>query len=220
MARYNKNPNIIEMLATIFVALVFLLGKLFFKLVGYLFWGGIQISRGLYKIKDKSNTPKIEPEIPQNTLVAKVEDNPISTDKVTPDKRYGLKESLLTPSEKNFLGVLEQIVGDRYIIEKQVQLSRIITPTDSRENFINYKDFNQIKAKSIDFVLFNKDYSPYLCIELDDLSHIRWDRQKRDIFVDGIMKDVGLRIIHVRASYSYDLEKLNNQIFQNATSNK
>lgn len=205
---YNKNPNIIEMLVTIFIALVFLLGKLFFKLVRYLFWEGVEISKGLYRIKDKSNIPRIEPELPQNTLVAKVEDNPISTNKVVTDKRYGLKESLLTPSEKNFLCVLEQIVGDRYIIEKQVQLSRIISTVETN----NYGDFNRIKAKSIDFVLFNKDYSPYLCIELDDLSHMKWNRQKRDAFVDGIMKDVGLRIIHVRASYSYDLEKLKKQI--------
>jgi hypothetical protein len=209
MARYNKAPNILEMLATIFIALVFFLAKLFFKLVKYLFWGGVEITKGLYRISNAPSTPKIEPELPQNTPDTKVEDNPVNTDNVAPDKRYGLKESLLTPSEKNFLGVLEQIVGDRYIIEKQVQLSRIISTVETN----NYGDFNRIKAKSIDFVLFNKDYSPYLCIELDDLSHMRWNRQKRDAFVDGIMKDVGLRIIHIRASYSYDLEKLNNQIF-------
>lgn len=221
MARYNKKhkyyyrnePNILDMLFEIIVALIFIIGKLLFKLIQHLFSRGLKFQKGLYRIKDISSTPKVEPELLQDTPITLVEDNLINTDNVVPDKRYGLKESLLTPSERNFLEVLEQVVGDRYIIEKQVQLSRIVTPTDSNKNFINYRDFNQIKAKSIDFVLFNKDYSPYLCIELDDLSHMRWDRQKRDAFVNQIMKDVGLRIIHIRASYSYDLEKLKSQVF-------
>lgn len=217
MARYKKRhkyyyqsgPNILDMLFEIIVALVFIIGKLLFKLIRYLFWGGVENSKGLYRINSTPTTPKIEPELPQDTQVAKAEDNSVSTNKVTPNKRYGLKDSLLTPSEKNFLGVLEQIVGDRYIIEKQVQLSRIISAIETN----NYSDFNRIKAKSIDFVLFNKDYSPYLCIELDDLSHMRWDRQKRDAFVNQIMKDVGLQIIHISASYSYDLDRLSKQIF-------
>jgi hypothetical protein len=212
MARYNKNPNILEMLATIIVALVFLLSKLFYKLVKYLFWRGMRIGKGLYQVKPVTDIPKFEPKMDQEALNTELRGKLTDPDNTTVDKRYELKECLLTQSEKNFLSILEQVVGDRYIIEKQVQLSRLVTPKDSSKDFINYRDFNQIKAKSIDFVLFNKDYSPYLCIELDDLSHMRWDRQKRDAFVDKIMKDVGLRIIHIRASYSYDLEKLKKQI--------
>jgi very-short-patch-repair endonuclease len=207
MARYNKKPNIIEMLATIFIALVFFLGNLFYKLVKYFFWRGVKISKDLYQIKPSSDTPKIEPKMAQVTSNTEPKVNP---DNTVVDNRYELKECLLTQSEKNFLYVLEQVVGDRYIIEKQVQLSRIIGTKDTN----NYSDFNRIKAKSIDFVLFNKDYSPYLCIELDDLSHMRWDRQKRDAFVDKIMKDVGLRIIHIRASYHYNTVELQKIIFK------
>ncbi|OHB20718.1 MAG: hypothetical protein A3J67_05820 [Parcubacteria group bacterium RIFCSPHIGHO2_02_FULL_48_10b] len=56
----------------------------------------------------------------------------------------------MTLTEKKFFGVLEQVVGGKYRIENQVQLSRIVSPRDSNKHYINYQDFNRIKAKSID----------------------------------------------------------------------
>jgi hypothetical protein len=122
--------------------------------------------------------------------------------------QYRLRDCLITQAEKNFLEVLKESVGDKYYIELQVQISRIVEPTNS-----NYSDFNRIKAKSIDFVLYDKNYKPFLAIELDDSSHLKADRIDRDNFVDGVMNSVGLRIIHVPVSYHYDIEKLRNQIF-------
>jgi Protein of unknown function (DUF2726) len=127
-------------------------------------------------------------------------------------ERYTLRQSLLTPTEKAFLVVLEQIVGDRFHIELQVQLSHIVAPLDANKHFVNYHDFNRIKAKSIDFVLYDKDYKPYLAIELDDYTHLRADRVERDNFVDEVMKSVGLNIIHIPVAYSYDIQYLTKQI--------
>lgn len=129
------------------------------------------------------------------------------------ESRYVLKESLVTNAEKEFLKVLETIVGNSYRIESQVPLSGIVKPIDSNDHWTNYRDFNPIKSKSIDFVLYDKDYRPYLAIELDDRSHSRWDRIKRDQIVNEIMKSVGLRIIHVPVSYNYDFQNLKKMIF-------
>jgi hypothetical protein len=200
---YNrKQPNFLEMIIEIFIALGFLLGNIIIKLTQKIFQKSSGIKGGSFMI---SNAPSIETDTREIDL---------SMVGNSTDKRYTLKQSLLSDAEKYFLDVLKSIVGDSYIIENQVQLSRIVTPLDSNKDFVNYHDFNQIKAKSIDFVLFKKDYSPYLCIELDDSSHLQWYRQKRDIFVDEIMKSVGLRIIHVRTSYSYNHDILRQQIFQ------
>lgn len=212
---YNRNrPNLFEMLIIMLIEtcfrLGFLLGKLIFKLIQKSFQGNTG-TKGFFKINDASPIlTTINNTSPVRTSISEV--SAIPPEEI--DKRYGLKQSLLTPAEKNFLSVLEQVVGDRYRIENQVQLSRIVTPLDSNANFTNYRDFNQIKAKSIDFVLYDKSYKPYLCIELDDRSHLRWKTIKRDAFVDGVMKDVGLRIIHIPASYSYNSENLSRQIFQ------
>jgi len=129
------------------------------------------------------------------------------------DERYTLKQSLLTDAEKEFLEVLQEVVGDKYRIETQVPLSGIVKPLDSRGHYTNYHDFNKIKAKSIDFVLYDKEFNPYLAIELDDRTHLQPDRVKRDNFLDSVMSGVGLPIIHIPVSYTYDSEELRTQIF-------
>lgn len=129
------------------------------------------------------------------------------------DERYTLKQSLLTDTEREFLEVLEQIVDGNYRIEVQVPLSGIVKVLDSSRHYTNYHDFNQIKAKTIDFVLYDKEYKPYLAIELDDRTHLQPNRVERDHFLDSVMSGVGLRIIHVPVSYTYDLDKLRAQIF-------
>ena len=136
-----------------------------------------------------------------------------SENQMPADERYTLKQSLLTDTEKEFLKALEDIIGDNYRIRVQVPLSGIVKPLDSRGHYTNYHDFNQIKAKTIDFVLYDDEDKPYLAIELDDRTHLQPDRIKRDHFLDSVMGGVGLRIIHVPVSYTYDLDKLRAQIF-------
>jgi hypothetical protein len=205
----NDEPSDFEWLIGAIITIVFRLafwaGKQLFGLIQSLFEKKSDIGTHL-KINDVASPITIPVPIPPalNVFQADVAQRPQDPK----ESRYGLRQSLLTPSEQNFLDGLEQVVGDRYRIECQVQLSRIVTPLDANEHFTNYQDFNRVKAKSIDFVLYDKNYRPYLCIELDDRSHLRWDRMKRDAFVDQVMKGVGLRIVHIPAAYSYNLDKL------------
>ena len=58
--------------------------------------------------------------------------------------------------------------------------------------------FSKIKSKHIDFILCdNVNYSPTIAIELDDNSHEKADRKKRDEFVDSVMKHIGIPILHI-----------------------
>jgi hypothetical protein len=172
----------------------------------------------VFKFIRRNNTNTDNQNIDQNIL------NPIDDKKlllnvekikeVKEESRYRLNNGLVTPTEEKFLKVLEGVVGDRYRIVPQVQLSRIMKPVDSNNRFTNYKDFNLIKAKSIDFVLYDKDLiKPHVAIELDDRSHGRYDRIKRDEFVNKIMEEVGLKLIRIPVSYNYDLEWLRREIF-------
>jgi hypothetical protein len=197
---------LLEMLMAAIVWLMYTIGKMFFRLVQKLFKNAIKFERGTFVLNKAQVVP-----VEALTNANQAKDEHLENN--YPESRYSLKQALLTPSERNFLDVLRRAVGYQYIIESQVPLSGIVTPIDSNKGFVNYHDFNQIKAKSVDFVLYNKDFSPFLCIELDDLSHLQWNRVKRDAFVDGIMNSVGLRIIHIRAAHSYNLENLRAQIF-------
>lgn len=192
------------MLADIIFGATIFLGNLLFKLFKFLWQNRYRFPK-----------LKINKSVPPDVSTLSDSDNkiqPTGESENVPEQRYALRDSLLTPAEKEFLLILQQIVGDKYSIELQVQLSRIVSPLDSNTHFTNYHDFNKIKAKSIDFVLYDKEYKPYLAIELDDRSHSRWDRIKRDAFVNDVMTSVGLRIIHILASYTYDLNKLRIEI--------
>lgn len=132
----------------------------------------------------------------------------------TEEQKYDLQPSLLTPTEEIFYGILKEVVADSYQIIPQVQLSKIMKVRDSNRNYTNYHDFNQVNKKSIDFVLYDENLKAYLAIELDDYTHSRPNRIKRDEFVNKIMNEAGLRLVHVQVSNNYDLGMLKSEIFQ------
>jgi hypothetical protein len=204
----NTGPNIFDMLAEIIIGLSIIFGKFIFWLFKKIFYNKNKM-KGLFKLNEKSpSSPEADIQIHTN-----VDQAPEPERIVKASPKYSLKESQITEAEKDFLETLKEAVGNSYRIEPQVQLSSIVKPTDSSGRYTNYTDFNRIKAKSIDFVLFDANNKPHLAIELDDRSHFRWDRMKRDQFVNDLMTEVGLRIIHVPFSYSYDAEELRRQIF-------
>lgn len=208
--RYYRNRNVAEELVVGLIKIPFLIGMTvgdaMAKLMG-------KSKKGAFTLLPKSKDAATFADIPAATTRESVSQHGQNREMDNGD-RYTLKKSLLTDTEKEFLRILKEVVGDSFYIESQVPLSGIIKPVDSRGNFTNYRDFNQIRAKSIDFVLYDKEYQAHLAIELDDRSHLRWDRIKRDQFLDNVMKSVGLRIIHVPVSYKYDIAGLRSQIFQ------
>lgn len=205
--RKSRNPDFFEMIIEIIFGLCVIAWISLFKLFGVLFSRKNKIT-GLFKLNEKVI---INNHTPDFVVENNTETNLQTNEKV--DGKYRLKGSLLRPEEKEFFEVLKTIVGGRYIIEPQVQLSAIVSPVDSNDRFTNYHDFNKIKAKSIDFVLYDSDYKPHLAIELDGSSHLRWDRMKSDQFKDELMQKVGLRLIRIPVSNHYETEYLRKQIF-------
>lgn len=120
---------------------------------------------------------------------------------------YIKKEYLMTKAEGEFFKVLEQAVQGKYYIVPQVQLSNLVQVEKPKR--WEYALKNKIDRKSVDFVLFNKDFFiPHLVIELDDSSHLREDRISRDGFVDRVLDKAGVKIVHIKTAYSYDLKEV------------
>ncbi len=124
---------------------------------------------------------------------------------------YIKRKYLMTKGEHVFFELLQKIVSDKYFIIPQVSLSKLVTVDHYEKLRKTYN--NKIDRKSVDFVLFSKDYfSPVLIIELDDKTHERLDRKARDGFVDGVAQAAGIKIVHVKAAFSYDAAETANKL--------
>ncbi len=56
----------------------------------------------------------------------------------------------------------------------------------------------KISAKHIDFVLFDKNTTKIrLCIELDDPSHDKPERKRRDVFVNKALESAGVPLLRI-----------------------
>ena len=101
---------------------------------------------------------------------------------------YFARKHLLTKTEVAFYKTLLKICAQSFPdvgIAMQVRLGDIINCSDSDW----HKGFGpKISAKHIDFVLFDQETTEILlCIELDDSSHNRPDRKRRDKFINKAM---------------------------------
>lgn len=125
---------------------------------------------------------------------------------------YKKKGELMTKAEREFFDVLEKVVNNRYYIIPQVKISNLAIVSGTR----NYKTYlNKIDRKTVDFVLFDKQFLPVVVIELDDSSHNNESRKERDSFVDKVMDKIKIKIIHIKTSRAYDLKNLEDVIFNN-----
>ena len=92
------------------------------------------------------------------------------------------KEYLLTKNELKFYKLLKNITDKIDLnLFTQVSLYQIVNCKD-------YKEFNRIKSKSIDFVITEKNCKIKLCIELDDNTHNYKNRIERDNFINKLFE--------------------------------
>ena len=124
--------------------------------------------------------------------------------------QYQTRGALLSPAELSFFRVLQNVVGKSVLICPKVRLADIIKPTEKQ----NYQTaLNKISRKHIDFVFCDPATTNFFCVvELDDKSHDRADRVTRDAFVDSAFAAAGIQIVHFKASTSYSIEEVRQQL--------
>ena len=124
---------------------------------------------------------------------------------------YRGKEYLLTKAEVAFFNVLHPIVEKHMHLFAMVRLADLVyiaRGTEKRQSFQN-----RVNQKHVDFVLCQKgSLKPVLAIELDDSSHQRPDRQKRDRFLEDVLEQAELPLLRVPVRASYDVAELKRQM--------
>jgi hypothetical protein len=129
---------------------------------------------------------------------------------------YAIRDDFLSPAEHSFYSVLRGAVTDWAVICPKVALGDLFfaKATDPRQ-FRSYT--NKIDRKHVDFLLCDpKTMRPLAGIELDDKSHDREDRQKRDVFVEGVFAAAKLPLIRVLVRSGYEVNALNSLLRQKA----
>lgn len=123
---------------------------------------------------------------------------------------YHNRLSLLSRGEAAFFGPLCQAVNDRFLIMCKVRLADIVTCSedDWRRGF-----GAAIAQKHLDFVLCDLETTRFvLAIELDDRSHARPHRRRRDRFVNRVLAQAGVRLIRFRASAWYSVAAIRERV--------
>ena len=72
--------------------------------------------------------------------------------------------------------------------------------------------FNKIRSKTIDFVITDINGKIITCIELDDPSHVKDNRQERDNFIDELFKQLDISLIRIPVQGYYDMQEIENKI--------
>lgn len=105
---------------------------------------------------------------------------------------------LLTKAEQAAWRALRHYISPPLHLCAKVRLADIIKPVKDEDGKAGRAALNKVWAKHIDFVVFDPRYGRViLAIEVDDSSHLRADRKKRDAFVDAALNAAGIPIDHI-----------------------
>lgn len=119
------------------------------------------------------------------------------------------RDTLFTPAERSFLGVLEQSLDSRYRVFGKVRLGDIVKPAKGLSNSKRTTALNKINQKHVDFVICSAtDLSVIGVVELDDQSHGREDRAGRDEFVDQALAGAKIPVARFSAKKGYQIQEV------------
>jgi len=135
----------------------------------------------------------------------RIKNNKDKTTKNNTKLKYRALDNLFTPTEQKFLSVLESIAGDQLKVFGKVRISDIITPAVNKfEKGSGWHWlFSQISQKHVDFVITDTSLNLICAVELNDPSHEREDRKKRDQFVTEAFESANVPLVMINTQHQY-----------------
>lgn len=119
---------------------------------------------------------------------------------------YTAKPALLTQGELAFYWTLRRALPKWIGLSFKTRLADILhCPKD----LWGTAHGRQIAQKHVDFVLLEPDRTVILAVvELDDRSHMRPERQRRDDFLNDALASARIPLIRIKAARRYSVEEL------------
>ena len=122
---------------------------------------------------------------------------------------YQPAKVLFSPSERSFLGALDQALGPEHRVFGKVRVADIATVKIGLSNSARRGALNRVAAKHFDFVVCRASDLIILCaIELNDRSHSSPRAQARDEFLAKVCQTINLPLLSVPAKQSYSPQEL------------
>ena len=130
---------------------------------------------------------------------------------------YRPKRYVITKNELGFYKVLFEIAKElNLLVFSQVSLYNILEPRKNLDYRTHVKYFNKISSKSIDFVLVDPvNCRIRVCIELDDSTHSKASRKKRDVFINELFKSLNINLIRLPVYNTYYKNTIKQKIEKN-----
>lgn len=120
---------------------------------------------------------------------------------------------IMTDTEVIFFRKLQKAIPE-YHLFSQVQLSRIIQPSDEAGSDRSFW-FNRICRQSVDYIVVDSDaQTTLLAIELDDWTHSSASRQKADDKKDKALASSGIPILRFHAERMPSIEILRHEVLK------
>ena len=121
---------------------------------------------------------------------------------------YLVRDDFLSPAERSYYHVLNVAVGDWAIVCPKVSLADLFYAKTGSHR-LNTSYTNRIARKHVDFLLCDpQSLTPLVGIELDDSSHSRAARKRRDAFVDQVFAAAGLPLLRQPVQFAYEMRGL------------
>lgn len=120
---------------------------------------------------------------------------------------------LLTAAEKNFYDSLKKVIPVGYVVSFKVRMGDVLSAKKGLDKKTGMIMRAKIQQKHFDFVLCEESTMKVsCCIELNDSSHQRKDRIKRDVFVRAACSAAGVPLLEIKNSRKYDLDDVHLQV--------
>ena len=118
---------------------------------------------------------------------------------------YDVKKTLISKSEQGFFNAIKSSVPEGYYIFPQIDLASFIVRTDDAR-------FHNELFRIVDFLITDAEYKPIFIIEVNDQTHLNYERKERDEKVRKICEEAGIPILNLWTSYGVNPEYIKGRI--------
>ena len=122
---------------------------------------------------------------------------------------YVSRQYLFTKSEWKFYHSLAEATCQRWLVMGKPRIADVLSVNNKLNKGDWMRAFSKISSKHVDYIVLNPDSGIIVaCIELDDKSHQRKDRQERDIFVNAAFEEAGIPLLRYPTAAKYDAHEI------------